>query len=99
MNQKKLKALRRKVKRLQVEWIKTLLTEEEASQVTEDKIDALSPTQDYYMANRTIYLSYMTPKWIMKYLKKYPQIDSFSELEKYYEIWKANNREKLQWKF
>ena len=35
----------------------------------------------------------------MKYLKKYPQIDSFSELEKYYEIWKANNREKLQWKF
>ena len=98
MNQKKLKALRRKVKRLQVEWIKTLLTEEEASQVTEDKIDALSPTQDYYMANRTMYLSYMTPKWIMKYLKNHPEIDSFTELEEYYEIWKANNREKLQWK-
>jgi len=98
MNQKKLKVLRRKVKRLQVEWLKTLLNEEEAKQVSIDNIDELAPTQDYYMANRTMYLSYMTPKWIMKYLKKYPHINSYVELSEYYENWKVKNKGKLNWK-
>jgi len=80
MNEKKVKALRKKIKPLQVEWLKTLLNEEEAAQVSIDNIDELAPTQDYYMANRTMYLSFMTPKWIMKYLKKFPDIDSFAEL-------------------
>tara|TARA_R110002020_G_scaffold404484_2_gene614592 strand:- start:5747 stop:6046 length:300 start_codon:yes stop_codon:yes gene_type:complete len=98
MNQKKLKVLRRKVKRLQVEWLKTLLNEEEAKQVSIDNIDELAPTQDYYMANRTMYLSHMTPKWIMKYLKKYPHINSYVELNEYYENWKVKNKGKLNWK-
>jgi len=98
MNQKKLKVLRRKVKRLQVEWLKTLLNEEEAKQVSIDNIEELAPTQDYYMANRTMYLSYMTPKWIMKYLKKYPHINSYVELNEYYENWKVKNKGKLNWK-
>ena len=81
MNEKKVKALRKKIKPLQVEWLKTLLNEEEAAQVSIDNIDELAPTQDYYMiASRTMYLSFMTPKWIMKYLKKFPDIDSFAEL-------------------
>ena len=80
MNEKKVKALRKKIKPLQVEWLKTLLNEEEAAQVSIDNIDELAPTQDYYMANRTMYLSFMTPKWIMKYLKQYPNINSFAEL-------------------
>ena len=99
MNQKKLKDLRRKVKRIQVEWLKTLLSEEEASKVSIDNIDKLSSNQKYYMAKRTVYLSYMTPKWIMKFLKKYPQIDSYTELNEYYENWKAKNTEKLKWRF
>jgi len=98
MNQKKLKVLRRKVKKLQVEWLKTLLNEEEANQVSIDNIEELAPTQDYYMANRTMYLSYMTPKWIMKYLKKYPHINSYVELNEYYENWKVKNKGKLNWK-
>ena len=97
MNQKKLKDLRRKVKRMQVEWLKTLLNEEEASKVSIDNIDKLAPTQDYYMANRTMYLSFMTPKWIMKYLKKYPEINSFAELSVHYEDWRTKNRGTLNW--
>ena len=81
MNEKKVKALRKKIKPLQVEWLKTLLNEEEAEQVSIDNIDELAPTeQEYYIASRTMYLSFMTPKWIMKYLKKFPDIDSFAEL-------------------
>ena len=81
MNEKKVKALRKKIKPLQVEWLKTLLNDEEAEQVSIDNIDELAPTeQEYYIASRTMYLSFMTPKWIMKYLKKFPDIDSFAEL-------------------
>ena len=97
MNSKKLKELRRRIKPIQVEWLKTLLNEEEAEQVSVDNIEQLAPTQDYYMANRTRYLSYMTPKWIMKYLKKYPYIKSFEELEVIYAKDKDKNREKLRW--
>lgn len=98
MNSKKLKELRRRIKPIQVEWLKTLLNEEEAEQVSVDNIEQLAPTQDYYMANRTRYLSYMTPKWIMKYLKKYPHINSYVELSEYYENWKVKNKGKLNWK-
>ena len=41
MNEKKVKALRKKIKPLQVEWLKTLLNEEEAAQVSIDNIDEL----------------------------------------------------------
>jgi len=81
MNEKKVKALRKKIKPLQVEWLKTLLNDDEAAQVSIDNIDELAPTeQEYYIASRTMYLSFMTPKWIMKYLKKFPDINSFAEL-------------------
>ena len=85
MNAKKVKALRKKVKSLQVEWMKTLLNEEEAAQVSLDNIDQLVPDEDYYVARKTMYLSFMTHKWIMKYLKKYPDINNFAELSRYYE--------------
>jgi|TARA_R110000787_G_scaffold136009_1_gene248400 hypothetical protein len=97
MNEKKVKALRKKIKPLQVEWLKTLLNEEEAAQVSIDNIDELAPTQDYYMANRTMYLSFMTPKWIMKYLKQFPDINSFAELSMHYEDWRTKNRGSLNW--
>jgi len=96
MNEKKVKALRKKIKPLQVEWLKTLLNDEEAAQVSIDNIDELAPTeQEYYIASRTMYLSFMTPKWIMKYLKKFPDIDSFAELSMHYEDWRTKNRGSL----
>tara|TARA_R110002096_G_scaffold3874_1_gene18731 strand:- start:163 stop:459 length:297 start_codon:yes stop_codon:yes gene_type:complete len=85
MNEKKVKALRKKIKPLQVEWMKTLLNEEEAAQVSIDNIDELAPSQDYYMARRTVFNSFMTPNWIMKYLKRFPHINSFAELSTHYE--------------
>ena len=84
MNAKKVKALRKKVKPLQVEWMKTLLNEEEAAQVSVDNIDQLVPQQDYYLASKTRHLSFMTHKWIMKYLKRFPGINNFKELSKHY---------------
>lgn len=97
MNQKKVKALRRKVKPFRVEWLKTLLSEEEGERVSIDNIDDLAPTKDYYATKGTIRLSFMTPKWIMKTLKKNPCIASFSELSFYYEDWRKKNKEALKW--
>jgi len=81
MNVKKLKKLRKRIKPLQVEWLKSLLKKEEAEQVFVDNIDLLLPEQTHYFgANGSVYLSYMTDKWIMKILKRYPYINSLKEL-------------------
>ena len=33
----------------------------------------------------------------MKYLKKFPDIDSFAELSMHYEDWRTKNRGSLNW--
>ena len=81
MNVKKLKKIRKRIKPLQVEWIKSLLIKEEAEKVTIENLDLLLPEQTHYFgANGSIYLSYMTDKWVMKILKRYPYINTLEEL-------------------
>ena len=84
MSEKRYKQIRRKRKELQVEWLKTLVTDEEAKKVSIQSIETLVPQRDYIMKNHTTYHSFMTNKWIEKYLKKYPEINSYAELEKLY---------------
>jgi len=86
MSEKRYKQIRRKRKELQVEWLKTLVTDEEAKKVSIKDIETLVPQRDYVMKNHTTYHSFMTNKWIEKYLKKYPEINSFAELEELYNI-------------
>ena len=84
MSEKRSRQIRRKRKELQVEWLKTLVTDEEAKKVSIQSIETLVPQRDYIMKNHTTYHSFMTNKWIEKYLKKYPKINSFAELEELY---------------
>lgn len=84
MSEKRYRQIRRKRKELQVEWLKTLVTDEEAKKVSIQSIETLVPQRDYIMKNHTTYHSFMTNKWIEKYLKKYPEINSCAELEKLY---------------
>ena len=91
MNAKKLKKLRRKVKLLQVEWLKSLLNKEEAENINLKNIDSLLPKQTHYYGTGRLYLSYMTDKWIMKILKKYPDIETLGELNDI-----NNKRQQLQ---
>lgn len=84
MSEKRSRQIRRKRKELQVEWLKTLVTDEEAKKVSIQSIETLVPQRDYIMKNHTTYHSFMTNKWIEKYLKKYPEINSYAELEKLY---------------
>ena len=81
MNQKKIKELRRRVKPIQVEWLQTLLPEDQSSTITVDNVDGLLPDQTHVFGKGQLYLSYMTDKWIMKYIKRNPHITTYKELQ------------------
>lgn len=81
MNQKKIKKLRRRVKPIQVEWLQTLLPEDQAMTITVDNVEGLLPEQTHAFGQGQLYLSYMTDKWIMKYIKRNPHITTYKELQ------------------
>tara|TARA_R100000742_G_C4235254_1_gene55979 strand:+ start:385 stop:648 length:264 start_codon:yes stop_codon:yes gene_type:complete len=81
MNSKQLKQLRKRIKPIQVEWMKTLLPDEQAETITVENVEGLLPDQTHVFGKGQLHLSYMTDKWIMKHLKKYPHITTFEELQ------------------
>jgi hypothetical protein len=81
MNQKKIKELRRRVKPIQIEWLKTLLPDEQSSTITIDNIEGLLPDQTHVFGGGQLHLSYMTDKWIIKHLKRNPHITTYKELQ------------------
>lgn len=80
MNQKQIKKLRKLVKPIQVEWLQTLLPDEQATTITVDNVGGLLPEQTHAFGQGQLHMSYMTDKWIMKYLKQYPNITTYKEL-------------------
>lgn len=81
MNQKKIKQLRKRVKPIQIEWLKTLLPDEQSSTITIDNVEGLLPDQTHVFGGGQLHLSYMTDKWIMKHLKRNPHIKTYKELQ------------------
>ena len=57
MNRKKIKVLRRKAKHILVEWLQSLLPDEEKNKVNINTILYLMPKQTHYMHNFQIYQS------------------------------------------
>ncbi len=82
MNSKQIKKLRKKVRPIQVEWLRTLLPEDQAESITVDTVEGLLPEQTHAFGQGQLHMSYMTDKWIMKYLKQHPDIKTFDELLK-----------------
>ena len=68
MNGKKAKFIRRQAEKLQVQWINSLLTDDQ--QITEETLNQALPDQEYYYKGFTLYLSFMNHKWVEKRLKK-----------------------------
>jgi len=80
MNNKQIKKLRKLVKPLQVEWLQSILPEDQANVITVDNVEGLMPDQTHIYGNRQMHLSFMTDKWIMKVLKTNPHITTYKEL-------------------
>ena len=85
MSSKQIKKLRKLVKPLQVEWLQSILPEDQAKTITVDNVEGLLPDQTHVFGGGKMHLSFMTDKWIMKMLKKYPDINTYNELQTIYE--------------
>ena len=82
MNSKQLKKLRKLIKPLQVEWLQSILPEDQGNVITVDNVEELMPDQTHVFGNRQMHLSFMSDKWIMKVLKDNPHITTYKELAK-----------------
>ena len=80
MSSKQIKKLRKLIKPLQVEWLQSILPEDQGKVITVDNVEELMPDQTHIYGNRQMHLSFMTDKWIMKVLKANPHIKTYKEL-------------------
>ena len=87
MNKKKLKELKKRIKPIQVEWLKSLLPQEEADKITVDNVEGLLPEDNYMKGIKGITLVYMSDRWLLKQLKKYPEIKTYTKLKEVLNVW------------
>lgn len=80
MSSKQIKKLRKLIKPLQVEWLQSILPEDQGKTITVDNVKELMPDQTHVIGNRQTHLSFMSDKWIMKILKDNPHIKTYKEL-------------------
>ena len=74
MNTKGMSKIRNKAKAILVEWLKTLLNEEEQKKVNIKNILTLLPNQTHYFSGNTFKLQPWSYKWVVKKLKRNPEL-------------------------
>ena len=74
MNTKQMSKIRNKAKGILVEWLKDLLNKEEQSKVNVKNILTLLPNQTHYWSGDTLRLQPWSYKWVVKKLKRNPQL-------------------------
>lgn len=87
MNKKKVKELRKRIRPIQVEWLKSLLPQEEADKITVDNVEGLLPEDNYMKGIKGITLVFMSDRWLLKQLKKYPEIKNYTKLKEVLNVW------------
>ena len=74
MNTKGMSKIRNKAKAILVEWLKTLLNEEEQKKVNIKNVLTLLPNQTHYFSGDTFKLQPWSYKWVVKKLKRNPEL-------------------------
>ncbi len=69
MNTKTMKKVSLKTNVLLLEWLKSLLTDEQILEVNDSNFKSFLPKDNYFFQKKTLYLSAYTPKWVRKILK------------------------------
>ena len=82
INSKQIKKLRKLVKPLQVEWLQSILPEDQGKEITVSNVTELMPDQTHVFGNGQLHLSFMSDKWIMKILKENQSVSTYKELQK-----------------
>ena len=70
MNRKQYKKVKAKTKFIIVEWLKSLVNEEEAKKITIDNYKTLMPNQTHFYANSRWNLQAFSERWVIKKIKK-----------------------------
>ena len=70
MNSKKAKHVRRRAKELMVDWIKSMIPEDQHQDITVENLDKYMPYQTHIYANRKVILSAYSYRWFIKKIKK-----------------------------
>jgi|TARA_R100000482_G_scaffold99338_1_gene43000 hypothetical protein len=81
LNKKKVRELKKRIRPIQVEWLKSLLPQEEADKITVDNVEGLLPEDNYMKGIKGITLVFMSDRWLLKQLKKYPEIKNYTKLK------------------
>ena len=80
MKKKYIKKLKQTVRTIQIEWLRTLLSEEDAKQININNIDNFLADQTHTFINGQFELSFMSSRWILKQLKRNPEIKTYEQL-------------------
>jgi len=70
MHSRKAKRIRRHANQLVFEWLKTMLTDEEAKKLNAKNMDKYMPEQTHFFANRSLHISAYTPRWFQQRIKR-----------------------------
>ena len=70
MNGRKAKQIRKKANHLVVDWLKTMLVDEEKEKVSVNNIKKYLPEQTHVYMNKKVMLSAYTPRWFAQRIKK-----------------------------
>lgn len=70
MNRRTSKAITKKAKLILVEWMKTLIPEEDSNKINTSNILSYTPEQEYYLKKRTRCLNSYHIKWVRKHIKR-----------------------------
>tara|TARA_R100001480_G_scaffold103707_1_gene106662 strand:- start:235 stop:513 length:279 start_codon:yes stop_codon:yes gene_type:complete len=70
VNGRKAKQIRNHAKSILLDWLKTMVSEEEAAKLDENNFEDYLPSQGHIYANRKIMLSAYSFKWFIKKIKK-----------------------------
>jgi|TARA_R110002167_G_C12476007_1_gene634125 hypothetical protein len=81
MNRKKSKRIRNHTEVLQIEWLKSLLSDEEASKINLMNFKEMLPKQTHIWAQGTIHNSFYTAKWLSIKIKQLLRIFPDKQVE------------------
>ena len=70
MNARKSRQVHQRTRELLVEWVKTMVPEEEAEKVTLSNLHLLLPNENHFFANNKIFLNTYSFRWIKKGIKR-----------------------------
>jgi hypothetical protein len=70
MREIKTKQVRKLSKKFVVEWLQSMLTEEEQKKVSVDNYEKYLPEEKHFYANNKLMVSAYTPRWFAQRIKK-----------------------------